>query len=95
MIHGLAAGVMTSAVTERRHHAWGATFDVPAPIENYDETIPLVEEITHGIPDGLIAHIASPSRLPSKQAKRDALHLKTKQEIAAKCNQQDRLGGAA
>jgi hypothetical protein len=40
---------------------WRATFDVPAPIENYDETIPLVEEITHGIPDGLIAHIASPT----------------------------------
>jgi hypothetical protein len=34
---------------------WGATFDVPAPIENYDETVPLVEEITHGMPEGLIA----------------------------------------
>ena len=29
------------------------------------------------------------------QQKRDALHVKTKQEIAAKYNQQDRLGGAA
>ena len=29
------------------------------------------------------------------QEKRDALHVKTKQEIAAKYNQQDRLGGAA
>jgi hypothetical protein len=35
--------------------AWGATFDVPAPIENDDETEPLVEEITHGMPEGLIA----------------------------------------
>jgi hypothetical protein len=33
---------------------WGATFDVPAPIENYDETVPLVEEITHGVPEGMI-----------------------------------------
>ena len=40
---------------------WGATFDVSAPIENYDETIPLVEEITHGIPEGLIVHFASPT----------------------------------
>jgi hypothetical protein len=30
-----------------------------------------------------------------QQAKRDALHLKTKEKIAAKYNQQDRLGGAA
>jgi hypothetical protein len=29
------------------------------------------------------------------QQKRDALHLRTKKEIAAKYNQQDRLGGAA
>jgi hypothetical protein len=48
-------------VTERGRHALGATSDVSALIENYDETIPLVEEITHGIPDGLIAHIASPT----------------------------------
>ena len=30
-----------------------------------------------------------------QQARRDALHVKTKEEIAAKYNQQDRLGGAA
>jgi hypothetical protein len=29
------------------------------------------------------------------EQKRDALHAKTKQEIAAKYSQQDRLGGAA
>ena len=29
------------------------------------------------------------------EQKRDALHVKTKEEIAAKYNQQDRLGGAA
>jgi hypothetical protein len=29
------------------------------------------------------------------QQKRDALHVRTKAEIAAKYNQQDRLGGAA
>jgi hypothetical protein len=40
---------------------WGATFDVPAPIETYDETIPLVEEITHGMPEGMIIHVASPT----------------------------------
>jgi hypothetical protein len=29
----------------------GATFDVSARIENYDATVPLVEEIMHGMPD--------------------------------------------
>jgi hypothetical protein len=29
------------------------------------------------------------------EQKRDALHVKSKEEIAAKYNQQDRLGGAA
>jgi hypothetical protein len=29
------------------------------------------------------------------QQKRDALHVRTKEEIAAKYNQQDRVGGAA
>ena len=38
--------------------------------------------------DALIAFIEA-------EQKRDALHAKTKQEIAAKYNQQDRLGGAA
>jgi hypothetical protein len=38
--------------------------------------------------DALIAFIEA-------EQKRDALHLKTKHEIAAKYNQQDRLGGAA
>ena len=33
----------------------GEHIDVPAPVENYDETVPLVEEITHGMPEGLIA----------------------------------------
>lgn len=41
--------------------SWGATFDVPAPIETYDETVPLVEEITHGMPEGMIVHVASPT----------------------------------
>jgi hypothetical protein len=40
---------------------WGATFDVPANIENYDETLPMVDEITHGMPEGLMVHIASPT----------------------------------
>jgi hypothetical protein len=34
---------------------WGATLDVPAAIEDYDEMLPMVEEITHGMPEGLIA----------------------------------------
>ena len=38
--------------------------------------------------DALIAFIEA-------EQKRDALHVKTKQEIAAKYNQQDRVGGAA
>jgi hypothetical protein len=38
--------------------------------------------------DALIAFIEA-------QQKRDALHAKTKEEIAAKYHQQDRLGGAA
>jgi hypothetical protein len=38
--------------------------------------------------DALIAFIEA-------EQKRDALHVKTKHEIAAKFNQQDRLGGAA
>ena len=38
--------------------------------------------------DALIAFIEA-------EQKRHALHAKTKQEIAAKYNQQDRLGGAA
>jgi hypothetical protein len=38
--------------------------------------------------DALIAFIEA-------EQTRDALHAKTKQEIAAKYNQQDRLGGAA
>jgi hypothetical protein len=38
--------------------------------------------------DALIAFIKA-------EQKRDALHVKTKHEIAAKYNQQDRLGGAA
>ena len=40
---------------------WGATFGVPASPESYDQTVPLVEELTHGLMDGCIVHIMSPT----------------------------------
>ena len=42
--------------------SWGATFDVPgADPEFYDQTVQMVEEMTHGIPEGCIVHIMSPT----------------------------------
>lgn len=41
---------------------WGATFDVPATDpEVYDQTVQMVEEMTHGMPEGCIVHIMSPT----------------------------------
>jgi hypothetical protein len=56
-----------------------------------------------GVLDGLAARAAAEIRetedaliaLIEAEQKRDALHVKTTEEIAAKYNQQDRLGGAA
>jgi hypothetical protein len=41
--------------------AWGATFDVPASIESYDQTVPLVVELTGGLADGCVVHFMSPT----------------------------------
>lgn len=42
--------------------AWGATFDVPgADPDFYDQTVQMVEELTHGIPEGCIVHVMSPT----------------------------------
>ena len=42
--------------------AWGATFDVPgSDPEFYDQTVQMVEELTHGIPDGRIVNFMSPT----------------------------------
>jgi hypothetical protein len=39
---------------------WRATFDVPGTDpEFYDQTVQMVEEMTHGIPEGCIVHIMS------------------------------------
>jgi hypothetical protein len=40
---------------------YGAIFDVPAPIDTYDQLIPAVEEVTHGMPQGCLVHIATPT----------------------------------
>jgi hypothetical protein len=62
-----------------------------------------VRTLDFGVLDGLSARAAAEIRAAQdaliasteQQAKRDALHMKTKEEIAAKYHQQDRLGGAA
>jgi hypothetical protein len=41
--------------------AYGAIFDVPAPIESYDEALPIVESATHGMPPGCQVHIVTPT----------------------------------
>ena len=42
--------------------AWGAVFDVPdTDTDFYDRGGQMVEEITHGIPEGCIVHIMSPT----------------------------------
>jgi hypothetical protein len=61
-----------------------------------------VRTLDFGVLDGLGARAAAEIRaaedaliaFTEAQQKRDALHLKTKEQIAAKYNQQDRLGGA-
>jgi hypothetical protein len=62
-----------------------------------------VRTLDFGVLNGLAARAAAEIRetedaliaFIEAEQKRDALHAKTKQEIAAKYNQQDRLGGAA
>jgi hypothetical protein len=62
-----------------------------------------VRTLDFAVLDGLAARAAAEIRetedaliaFTEAQQKRDALHVKTKHEIAAKYNQQDRLGGAA
>jgi hypothetical protein len=62
-----------------------------------------VRTLDFGVLDGLGMRAAAEIReaedasiaFTEQQAKRDALHVKTKEEIAAKYHQQDRLGGAA
>jgi hypothetical protein len=62
-----------------------------------------VRQLDFGVLDGLAARAAAEIRetedaliaFIEAEQKRDALHAKTQQEIAAKYNQQDRLGGAA
>ena len=62
-----------------------------------------VRTLDFGVLNGLAARTAAEIRetedaliaFTEAQEKRDALHVETKQEIAAKYNQQDRLGGAA
>ena len=64
-----------------------------------------VRTLDFGVLEGLAARAAAEIRetedalitFTEAQQKRDALHVKTKQEIAAKYNQQDRIarGGAA
>jgi hypothetical protein len=62
-----------------------------------------VRTLDFGVLDGLATRAAAEIRAAEDaliafieaEQKRDALHRKTKQEIAAKYNQQDRLGGAA
>jgi hypothetical protein len=61
-----------------------------------------VRTLDFGVLDGLATRAAAEIRaaedaliaFTEAQQKRDALHVKTKNEIAAKYNQQDRLGGA-
>ena len=62
-----------------------------------------VRTLDFGVLDGLAARAAAEIRAAEDaliefieaEQKRDALHAKTKHEIAAKYHQQDRLGGAA
>ena len=62
-----------------------------------------VRTLDFGVLDGLGARAAAEIRaaedaliaFTEAQEKRDALHVMTMDEIAAKYNQQDRLGGAA
>jgi hypothetical protein len=62
-----------------------------------------VRTLDFGVLDGLGMRAAAEIRTTEDdliafneaEQKRDALHVKTKEEIAAKYNQQDRLGGAA
>ena len=62
-----------------------------------------VRTLDFGVLNGLAARAAAEIRAAEDaliafieaEQKRDALHRKTKHEIAAKYNQQDRLGGAA
>jgi hypothetical protein len=62
-----------------------------------------VRKLDFGVLDGLGMRAAAEIRdaedtliaFTEQQQKRDALHVKTRHEIAAKYNQQDRLGGAA
>jgi hypothetical protein len=62
-----------------------------------------VRTLDFGVLDGLGARAAAEIRAAEDaliafiegEKKRNALHLQTKHEIAAKYNQQDRLGGAA
>jgi hypothetical protein len=62
-----------------------------------------VRTLDFGVLDGLGARAATEIRAAEDaviafieaEQKRDALHAKTREEIAAKYNQQDRLGGAA
>jgi hypothetical protein len=62
-----------------------------------------VRTLDFGVLDGLAARAAAEIRAAEDaliafieaEQRRDALHAKTKQEIAVKFNQQDRLGGAA
>lgn len=62
-----------------------------------------VRTLDFGVLEGLGARAAAELRaaedtliaFTEAQQKRDALHVRTKEEIAAKYNQQDRLGGAA
>jgi hypothetical protein len=62
-----------------------------------------VRTLDFGVLDGLAARAAAEIRetedaliaFTEAEQKRDALHVKTTEEIAAKYHQQDRLGGAA
>jgi hypothetical protein len=62
-----------------------------------------VRKLDFAVLDGLAARAAAEIRetedaliaFTEAQQKRDALYVKTKHEIAARYNQQDRLGGAA
>ena len=62
-----------------------------------------VRTLDFAVLDGLAARAAAEIRetedalivFTEAQQKRDALHVKTKREIAAKYNQQDRIGSAA
>jgi hypothetical protein len=76
---------------------WGGEVQMPG------SRLRFVRTLDFGVLDGLAARAAAEIRetedaliaLIEAEQKRDALHRKTKQEIAAKYNQQDRLGGAA